>query len=339
MGSVVGLLAETGRRIDPVMEKYLSRNVAPEFRDAVLYQIRIGGKRIRPALTMVSATAAGGKEEDAYPAAAAVEIIHNYSLVLDDIIDHSELRRGHPTVWKKYGISTAILVAVHYRESAAEALNDTPDPVAFNEIMAWTVKELIEGERLDILMEQAGREDEPYVVANRISEMRLEDYLRMVEKKTARLIETSCRFGGMSVGAPKRVVEALSRYGYNVGLAFQVGDDIIDLFGKQEKTGKRVGQDIKEHKLGNVVVLLALEELRGTPEGEELESIIKKPVISWEEVGRAMKIISSTHAREKAEELRDRYVSEALKALEELGESEARRLLEGLAVFIREREY
>lgn len=339
MGSVVGLLAETGRRIDPVMEKYLSRNVAPEFRDAVLYQIRIGGKRIRPALTMVSAVAAGGKEEDAYPAAAAVEIIHNYSLVLDDIIDHSELRRGHPTVWKKYGISTAILVAVHYRESAAEALNDTPDPVAFNEIMAWTIKELIEGERLDVLMEQAGREDEPYVVANRIREMRLEDYLRMIEKKTARLIETSCRFGGMSVGAPKRVVEALSRYGYNVGLAFQVGDDIIDLFGKQEKTGKKVGQDIKEHKLGNVVVLLALEELRGTPEGEELESIIKKPVISWEEVGRAMEIISSTHAREKAEELRDRYVSEALKALEELGESEARRLLEGLAVFIKEREF
>lgn len=339
MSEVVKVLAETGRKIDPVMEKYLSRHAAPEFRDAILYQVRIGGKRIRPALVMVSAAAAGGREEDSYPAAAAVEIIHNYSLILDDIIDHSELRRGHPTVWKKYGISMAILIAVHYRESASEALNDTPDPVAFNEILAWTDKELLDGERLDVLMEQSGRLDEPYVVENRMSEVGLEDYLKMVEKKTARLIETSCRFGGMSVGAPREVVEALARYGYNVGMAFQVGDDIIDLFGKQEKTGKRVGQDIKEHKLGNVVILLAMEELRGSREGEELRRILLSPEISWEDVGEALRIIASTNARKRAEELRDRYVAEALEALSVLEESESRRILEGLAEFIKIREY
>ena len=339
MSEVVSILVETGRKIDPVMERYLSRHAAPEFLEAILYQVKAGGKRIRPALTMVSAGAAGGRIEDSYPAAAAVEIIHNYSLILDDIIDHSEKRRGKPTVWKKYGLSTAILVAVHYRESAVEALNDTPDPVAFHELLAWTDKELLDGERLDVLMEQAGREDEPYVMENRLAKMGIEDYLKMVEKKTARLIETSCRFGGMSVGAPRRIVEALARYGYNVGIAFQVGDDIIDLFGVEERTGKRVGQDIKEHKLGNVVTLLALEELEGSERGEELRRIITTPQISWGDVKRALEIIAETGAKKRAEEIRDRYVEEALQALNELGENEYTRLLRELAVFIKEREY
>jgi len=335
---VLKVLVETGRKIDPIMEEYLLKNASKEFAEAILYQIRIGGKRVRPALTMVSAAVAGGREEDAYPAAAAVELTHNYSLILDDIIDHSELRRGHPTVWKKYGISTAILVAVHYRESIADALNDTPDPPVFQDIMAKTIKLLVEGERLDILYEQAGRIDEPYVVENRFENVTLNDYLKMIERKTAVLIETSCRFGAMSVGASKDVVEALARYGYNLGMAFQVGDDIIDLFGKEEETGKKVGQDIKEHKLGNVVILLALEELEGG-EKEKILSILKKDEISWDEVYEALEIIGRTNARKRAEELRDKYVKEALEALEDLEKNRYREILEGLAHFIKVREY
>lgn len=338
MSEALKVLIDTGRKIDPVMEKYLLKNVSKEFVEAVLYQIKIGGKRVRPALTMVSAAVAGGREEDAYPAAAAVELTHNYSLILDDIIDHSELRRGHPTVWKKYGISTAILIAVHYRESISDALNDTPDPPIFHDIMAKTIKLLVEGERLDILYEQAGRVDEPYFVENRYESVTLEDYLRMIERKTAVLIETSCKFGAMSVGASKDVVEALAKYGYNLGMAFQVGDDIIDLFGKEEKTGKRVGQDIKEHKLGNVVVLFALEELEGD-DREKILSVLKKDEVSWSEVREVIEIIGKTGARKRAEEMRDKYVEEALKALERLEKTRYREILKDLAYFIKAREY
>ena len=337
MESVKDLL-RLGARVDPVIEEYLLRDADPEFHEAILYPIRTGGKRLRPALTLASALAVGGCVEDALPAAAAVELAHNYSLIFDDIIDHSELRRGKPTLWKKYGISTAILVAVHYRESIAQALGDTRDPRTFSSIMARTLKLLVEGERLDVLFEQSGRGDEPYVVERRRSVVTLDDYLDMVYKKTGALIETACVFGALSGDGGAREVEALRRYGANLGIAFQVGDDIIDIFGREEVTGKKVGKDIEEHKLGNVVVILALEELSQS-EGEELRSILRAERVGREELERAIDIISKTRARSRAEELRRRYVQEALQALSVLPSSEGREMLRALAEFVASREY
>jgi geranylgeranyl diphosphate synthase type I len=282
--------------------------------------------------------ASGGSIECATPAAAAVELAHNYSLILDDIIDHSELRRGKPTLWKRYGLSTAILAAVHYRESISQALNETRDPKLFNEIMARTLKLLTEGERLDVLFEQAGRTDELYVVEKRRQIVMLADYLDMVYKKTGALIETSCIFGALSAGAGAPIVEALGSYGRSLGYAFQIGDDIIDIFGREEVTGKRVGKDIEEHKLGNVVVLLAVEELNGR-DREELLAILRRDVVDASSVKKALELISSTRAREKAEELRKRYSEEAVRALSALPRSEGRSMLEALAEFVATREF
>ncbi|MEZ0345142.1 MAG: polyprenyl synthetase family protein [Infirmifilum sp.] len=337
MSDPVSILVEYGKKIDHVMEKYLLKNANPSFSEAVLYPIKIGGKRVRPALTIISALALGGKEEDAYPAAAAVELAHNYSLILDDIIDHSEVRRGFPTVWKKYGLSTAILVAVHYRESISDALLDTRDPKLFHEIMTRTIKLLTDGERLDILFEQSGRDDEPYIVANRYRRVSVGQYLEMIEKKTGVLIETSCLFGGLSVeNVDENYLEALKTYGKNIGLAFQVSDDIIDIFGEETKTGKKVGGDIKEHKLGNLVVLLALEELG---ENSTLYKILSKSEVSWSEVEETVREIKNTQALRKAEELRSEYISRALIALEKLPESKYREMLKELAIFIEKREF
>mgnify|MGYP001772732424 CR=1 FL=1 len=331
------LLAEFGRKIDPIMEKYLLKNISSDFVEPVIYPIRMGGKRVRPALTIISALAVGGKAEDAYPAASAVELAHNYSLILDDIIDHSELRRGFPTVWKKYGLSTAILVAVHYRESISDALLDTRDPKTFHDIMTRTIKLLTDGERLDILFEQSGREDEPYVAMKRYRKVSLKEYLEMIEKKTGVLLETSCVFGGLSVeGVDDSTIEALKTYGRNIGLAFQVSDDIIDIFGDEKKTGKKVGGDIKEHKLGNVVILLALEEL-----GEDsfLYKTISKNEVTWEDVALAIEEIKRTNSLQRAEELRLEYTNKALSALEKLPESKYREMLKELAIFIKKREF
>jgi geranylgeranyl diphosphate synthase type I len=332
--AVLEVLAEYGSRVDSLMEQYLLRHADPEFAEAVLYPVRAGGKRVRPALAILSCLASGGREEQAYPAAIAVELVHNYSLILDDIIDHSELRRGKPTLWKKYGLSTAILVAVHYRETVSEVLNDSPNPRLFHEVIARAVKLLVDGERLDILFEQAGREDEPYVVQHRRRAVSLDEYIRMVERKTAALIQAACELGALSAGAPQPYVQALSEYGYNLGVAFQVGDDIIDIFGEEEKTGKKVGGDIYEHKLGNVVLLLALEEL-----GAPLAEVLAKSVVTPEDVARTIDLIRRTSARQRAEELRNRYVERALAALERLPGSPYRDFLRDLAIFIREREF
>lgn len=336
---VLDKLTEFGGIIEPVMEKYLKRNADKDFLEAILYQVRTGGKRIRPALTLISAAAAGGSFKDALPAAAAVELAHNYSLIIDDIIDHSELRRGKPTVWKKYGISIALLVAIHYRESISEALNDTKDPKLFNEIMAKTIKLITEGERLDILFEQAGRDDEPYIIENRYKEIDLDKYLDMVYKKTGSLIETACLFGALSASRDEKTCFSLSNYGKALGIAFQIGDDIIDLFGSEKKTGKIIGGDILEHKLGNIVITLALKELKGEYR-EKLLRILSSKNVTKEDIREAISIISShTKAREKAEELRKRYVNKSIESLKDLPESEYKTLLISLAKFIERRDY
>ncbi|MEM1690550.1 MAG: polyprenyl synthetase family protein [Thermofilaceae archaeon] len=331
-------LLKLGSIIEAALEDYLLRDTDEDFREAVLYPIKTGGKRLRPALTIASSLAVGGGVDEAIPAAVAVELAHNYSLIFDDIIDHSELRRGQPTLWKKYGLTTAILVAVHYRESISQALNDASDPRLFSEIMARTLKLLVEGERLDVLFEQAGRSDEPYILEKRRTTVSVKDYLDMVYKKTGALIETACVFGALSGRASQPLVGALGDYGRNLGLAFQIGDDIIDIFGREETTGKKVGKDIEEHKLGNIVVLLALEELseRGR---EELLSILKRDSTSAQDVQRAIALISSTHSRKRAEEMRRSYANAAKRALEQLPENDGKRLLKELAEFVAVREF
>ena len=326
-------LAKIGSMVDPYMEKYLKSNCSEEFEEIALYQVKVGGKRIRPALVILSAQAAGGKIEDALPVAAAVELIHNYSLILDDIIDRGEVRRGAPTVWKKYGLSMAILAAVHYREAIAEAINDSKHPIKLHDLLAKTMKTLVEGERLDVLFEQTGRFDEPYVVKNRRKTVTLDEYFKMVYAKTGALIEASCRAGGIVADAAPEVIEALGVYGKNIGIAFQIADDIIDIFGKEKKTGKAQGKDIIEHKMGNIVILLSLEELK-SDEKEFLSSLLRKEPISKKELTKAIELIARTSARDRAYEIGERYLNEALQMLKKLPDNGAQKDLEQLAKFI-----
>ncbi|RLE64548.1 MAG: polyprenyl synthetase family protein [Thermoprotei archaeon] len=326
-------LAKIGSLVDPYMEKYLKSNCSKEFEEIALYQVKVGGKRVRPALVILSTQAVGGKIEDALPIAAAVELIHNYSLILDDIIDRGEIRRGEPTVWKKYGLSMAILAAVHYREAIAEAINDSKHPLKLHDLLVKTIKTLVEGERLDILFEQTGRFNEPYVVENRRKVVTLDEYFKMVYAKTGALIEASCRAGGIVADATSDVINALGTYGRNIGIAFQIADDIIDIFGKEEKTGKAQGKDIIEHKMGNIVILLSLDELK-SGDKEFLLSLLKKEPISGEELKKAIELIANTSARDRAYEIGEKYLTEALRMLEKLPENDARKDLEELAKFI-----
>ncbi len=315
-----------GREIDEQLIKYLSKDINEEFKEAVIYQVSTGGKRLRPLITLTTARACGNDYRIALPAAAIVELIHNYSLIYDDIIDEALLRRSKPTVRAKYGDNAAILIGIWYREAIEEAILETRDPVSFARETANTIRAIDEGERLDILLEYSGRRD-PYFTENRLGprllgnwEALYNTYIRMIGLKTAALIRTASVFGAMSVNAD-HCMKALSDYGTYLGLAFQVLDDILDVFGDVRKFGKEIGKDIKEHKLGNAVIIMALREL-SDKDKDELLSILSEGVITDVGVKRAVELISKTNARENALGLAREFAERSERALDELSSNE-----------------
>lgn len=328
-----------GELINKALERYLTVNADESFREAIIYQVSTGGKRIRPLMVIESALTCGGTVEAALPYAAIVELIHNYSLIYDDIIDEADLRRNMPTVRKKYGDHAAILIGIWYREAIEEAILETRNPSVVARVVADTIRAIDEGERLDILMEYSGRSD-PYFVENRlVKEIKpsLKDlYIRMISLKTAALFKTSMWLGGYSAGCSDEQLRAMSNFGHYIGLAFQIVDDILDIFGDVRKFGKEIGKDIKEHKVGNIVVLLSL--LESSDQGKLL-SILSKPKPTQEDVKEAVEIISRTHARDVAIKMANEYMETALRELNSLPNNEHRRNLEELAKFIVYREY
>ncbi len=145
-------------------------------------------------------------------------------------------------------------------------------------------------------------------------------YVRMISLKTAALIRTAAVFGAMSANTPQ-YVEPLSEYGTYLGLAFQVLDDILDIFGDVRKFGKEIGKDIKEHKLGNAVIIMSLKEL-SDKDREELLGILGKAMVTNDDVKRAVEIISKTNARENALRMAMEFAERSEKALNELGSNE-----------------
>ncbi|MEM1598406.1 MAG: polyprenyl synthetase family protein [Pyrobaculum sp.] len=323
-----------GAEIENALVKYLSVDLAPDFREEVLYQIKTGGKRLRPLLTLATAEAVSGQWRPALPAAAIVELIHNYSLIYDDIIDRGDVRRGLPTVRKAFGDNAAILIGIWYREAIEEAVLETPKPTVFAKEVAKVVKAIDEGERLDILFEYAGRAD-PYFVKARRADVTIEDYVHMVSLKTGVLIAAAAKWGAMSVTEEGEVVDAAWNFGLNAGIAFQIIDDVLDIYGDPRKFGKEIGKDIKEHKRGNAVVALALSKL--PPSGkEQLLSILSKEVVGEADVEKAVKLIDSTDAREEALRMAQRYRSEAERHLSKVPNNKE---LRELLYFIVERQY
>ncbi|ABW01477.1 polyprenyl synthetase family protein [Caldivirga maquilingensis] len=328
-----------GELVNKAIERYLTIGVDPSFRETVLYQVATGGKRIRPLMVIESALACGGSLESALPYAAIVELIHNYSLIYDDIIDEADLRRNMPTVRRKYGDYAAILVGIWYREAIEEAVLDTRNPSEVARVVAETIKAIDEGERLDILMEYSGRRD-PYFIENRlvreITPALRDLYIRMISLKTAALFKTSMWLGGYSAKCGNEQLEALSNFGYNVGVAFQIIDDVLDIFGDLRKFGKEIGKDLKEHKVGNLVILLSLLESK---EANKLLNVLSKQRPTQDDVKEAVEVISATKAREEAIRMANEYMSKAISELSKVPRNEHTMKLEELAKFIVYREY
>ncbi len=287
------------------------------------------GKRLRPIFLCLCCEAQGGDWHQALPAAVAVELLHNFSLIHDDIEDQDKTRRGRPTLWTIWGIAQAInagdaLFTLAYRALSNLAPSDLPPALMqqgfrrFNQTTLW----LTEGQYLDLAFESQDHVDE-------------EIYLTMVASKTAALIALCCELGGLIAGAKPERVEALRSFGHNLGMAFQMQDDLLGLWGEPSQTGKPVGSDLIHHKK-------TLPILHGLAHSPRLRTLLAKPNLTEADIQEALAILDSAtgsrpstgdtgsraYTRERARAYHDAALTALVKAQ---GKGEAQITLHALA--------
>jgi geranylgeranyl diphosphate synthase type I len=283
------------------------------------------GKRIRPVIVLLTAQAAGGLWEDALPAAAAVELIHNFSLLHDDIEDNSPLRRGRPTVWTKWGIPQAINAGdamFTLAHLALIRLQETVSPaIAFkaNQVLQQTCLHLTQGQYLDISYEKR-------------KILSLQDYWPMVTGKTAALIAACTELGALIADTDEDTRTHYRRFGLNLGLAFQVLDDVLGIWGDSTKIGKSNTSDLVEGKK-SLPVLYGMEK-----NGKFAERWIRGSITSDEVPGLA-KQLEIEGGRDYAQNQADLLTQQALQSLEDANpQGEAGDALFELANFLLKRQ-
>lgn len=331
-------LSDLSQAVEPYIEELLADSLEPDTAQQAIYQCKIGGKRIRPSLVILMGQLFGADFKDlAYPA-AAIEILHNSTLLADDIIDHSDFRRNQPTCWKKYGQSFAECQVLNYAASIPLGLINSNQSQALIELYSRTLKIVVEGEIKDILFERSGRQDEPYANQKRYKTITKDDYFTMITQKTAVLIEACCRAGAIIGLASEKQLELASSYGRNIGLAFQIQDDILDIFADEKEFGKKIGKDIIEKKLGNFVILTALEELSEEDQAYIHQVLNSGQVVDDKTVKEVIKLINKTKAKQIASAEAQQYIDKALDDLQQLPQNQTNQILADLAKYIIDRQ-
>jgi len=230
------------------------------------------------------------------------------------------------------------LAGMHFREALFETVKRSPKQIEVEEIFSVTLRRIIEGERLDILFEQS-EHDSKYTRRMMYKSINERDYFAMIEAKTAVLFEAACRVGALVGNGLVSQVDALSSFGLNCGMAFQMLDDILDIRGEKSEFGKDIGKDVKEHKLGNIVILYSLDEL-SEKEKNELMGMLKSSRLSDSRVKRAIKMVLSTNSVQRAHEKSKEFVTRAKSCLNSVRLlSETKNALFDLADFIVERNF
>jgi len=289
--------------------------------DPIEYIFSAGGKRLRPILTMLACESIGGIPEQAAGCGAALEILHNFTLVHDDIMDRSPLRRGRETVHVKWDEATAILsgdvmMGIAYRL----LINEVKNSPRGMEIMSRFTQGLIdvcEGQAHDLEFQQ-----KPIVS--------MEEYLTMIEMKTARLIELSAVIGGLFANATQLQVTALHTYSYHLGIAFQIQDDVLDVLSEDKEFGKVKGQDLIEGKKSYFIVR-ANEVINDGDDAEFIQTYIQKKGISKEDIPFAIDIFRKHGIIEDAIHAVQSHIGAAQSALSMLPANDGTRGLEIIA--------
>ncbi|WP_069131782.1 polyprenyl synthetase family protein [Rhodohalobacter halophilus] len=290
------------------------------------YILRNGGKRIRPALTLISCGLCGSDTERAMPAALAVELLHNFTLIHDDIMDQADSRRGEPSIHKKWDIATAILAGDSMFTYSMLQLQNLPgeiDHKRVSYIFLNSVNTVCEGQALDMEFE------------NR-SDVTVGEYHQMIGGKTGALISAAMQMGGLCGGASEEQLHKLSVIGESLGLAFQIQDDWLDVVADPEAFGKRKAGDIYEGKK-TFLMLTALERCTRDEREMVLGWMKAKPLSS----NQVDEVISLFETYGVITDTRNHFLnaySRAEKELEQFGESNFKQDLQQLIKFLKNRE-
>lgn len=254
------------KKINNILSSALKNRKPVSLYEPGSYILNSGGKRLRPLLVLLSAKVVGGNFRNAYNAAAAVEMLHNFTLVHDDIMDNADKRRGRLTLHKKYDHNTAILTGDSLLSIAYEYLLKDCDGNSKEVIASFTrgLIEICEGQSLDTDFESRRN-------------VSLSEYIVMITKKTAAMAEMCCEIGALLGGGTSSKVKALGNYGLNLGIAFQIQDDLLDISADEKEFGKTIGGDLVEGKK-TFLFLKALEKSEGEDRKKLLKVIQKKGI-------------------------------------------------------------
>jgi len=317
------MFSSVSRELEMV-EYNLSKNInsgVDVLNEASLHLIKAGGKRLRPAFVLLSANIFMDELEEAISLATALELTHLASLVHDDVIDNSTFRRGAFTVKHEWGNRISIN-AGNYILARALALSASYNRRDIMEILADTSMKICEGEIIQM-------------VSSYNVNVGLKNYLRRIERKTALLISVSCKLGAMISSASPDEVGALERYGYYLGMAFQVTDDILDFVADEEMLGKPTGSDVKQ----GVITLPAIYALKNSPDRKELSELLSSPRMCSEKSERILEIIIDSEGIDYAYFVTEHFARKARKQLEYLPNKQVKEILHEIVDFISEREY
>ncbi|MPZ48341.1 MAG: polyprenyl synthetase family protein [Dehalococcoidia bacterium] len=294
--------------------------------------VNLGGKGLRPSLCLLACDAMGGDIEQALPIAAAIEMIHNFSLIHDDIEDGDELRYHRPALWSVYGRDQAIAAGIALWTLAYQTLNRSFDRglaadrvLGARRILNQACSEMIEGQHLDLSYELR-------------TDITMPDYIEMISRKTAALLSAALQAGALVAGADADEIERFGVFGRQLGLAFQIRDDILGIWGEGTATGKPVGADIARKKK-SLPIVQAFEQVVG-PDRDLLRNVYSTPAIEDEDVDVVLGVLQRWNCRYFAQGLAEDYRSHAMAALSQTKiPFESRVHFDELTSFILERDF
>jgi geranylgeranyl diphosphate synthase type I len=291
-----------------IVNKYLNSKLKgnpKKLYDAAGHLIVNGGKRLRPYMVIRSCQMVGGKSSNAMNAASAVEMVHNFSLVHDDIMDNDEMRHGVPTVHKKYGMPLAILAGdVLFSKAFQIISNSRLSDSATTQLVSRLSKacvDICEGQLLDIKMAEERK------IPSQA------EYITMIGKKTAALFDVSCAMGAICASNKSKDISNLSSFGRNLGIAFQITDDLIGVMGDPKVTKKPVGNDLREGKK-SLPILMAIK----LSKGKDKKIILKafgNSKITRKDLDKAVEVIRSLGIEESVRKQAQKYSEKAEKSL------------------------
>jgi len=308
------------QRVEKELTKFVETGY-PILQDSAVHLLAAGGKRLRPAFTLLAGKFYGYPLERLMPVAMALELIHMSSLVHDDVVDASLTRRGRATVKAKWGNIVSVETGDYLLAKSLMLISKIDHPEVAR-ILAEISVEMCQGEIQQIK-------------CSFDVEQTLKQYYYRIKRKTALLISACCKLGALVSGAPRRQVWALGAYGHSLGMAFQIVDDVLDITAKPSEFGKPIGGDLHQ----GIMTLPMILALKTSPESSQLKSLLKKIDKTDDEVRETIDLIKSTGAIDQSMQLVDLYIEKAKKHLLELPKIPTRKALVELAEFIRTRKF